>query len=224
MYSYNTIKRADPEPDPTPAQRQAGNYKKDHITFGGLNIAIENLKGSTRKGIDEDGEEWSSVLPEDYGYIKGTVGADGQHVDCYVGNSDKSTTVWVVNQKNLKTDEFDEHKCFIGFDSKQDAIVTYVKGFSDGKGLNRIMDVKEFNIEDFKSWLNGDTTKAANDYEDNIPIEAYDNLEDDVRNEMLYNDILRLLTSRQRKESAADRRRKNRERILTTIREQQKMY
>ncbi|PTT91334.1 hypothetical protein DBR45_55290, partial [Pseudomonas sp. HMWF031] len=47
-------------PEPTEAQKEAGNYKKGKVRLHGLDISIENPKGSTRKGKDQDGKEWSS--------------------------------------------------------------------------------------------------------------------------------------------------------------------
>ena len=167
MYRGYSIKRADPEPNPSPAQLRFGNYKKDHISIQGIRISIETLGGTVRKGIDTDGETWSVTMPEDYGYIKGTVGADGDQVDCYVGENKDSDTVWIINQKDISTGKFDEHKCFIGFDEEQDAIATYVNGFEDGKGLDRMMDIRSMTIQEFKNWLdNDDTTKKASPLSD----------------------------------------------------------
>lgn len=44
----------------TPAQVEAGNYKKGHVTIGEFDITIENPAGSVRKGVDADGKEWST--------------------------------------------------------------------------------------------------------------------------------------------------------------------
>jgi len=73
--------RADVAPAPTEAQKEAGNYRKGHLTLQGLDIALENPKGSTRSGTDQDGKTWQSNMAHDYGYIKRTLGADGDHVD-----------------------------------------------------------------------------------------------------------------------------------------------
>ena len=67
--------------NPTDAQKEAGNYKKEHRSFHGLKITIENKKGSTRRGIDGTGKRWKCKLPADYGYIKRTKRADGGPVD-----------------------------------------------------------------------------------------------------------------------------------------------
>ena len=41
---------------PTPAQKEAGNYKKAHIKVQGLDIAIENPTGTERTGVDPNGK------------------------------------------------------------------------------------------------------------------------------------------------------------------------
>lgn len=147
---------------PTEAQKAAGNYKKDHIKIYGLNIAIENPKGSERSGTDKNGKSWSVEMPHHYGYIKGTVGADKDHVDCYVGDKLGSPKVFVVDQKHSDSGKFDEHKCMLGFMDAESAIKAYIKAFSDKKGHLRIGKVTPMTIEQFKKWLDhGDTTKPV---------------------------------------------------------------
>jgi hypothetical protein len=143
--------------EPTPAQAEAGNYKKHHVTIHGLHIAIENPKGSTRSGVDPYGCPWETVMAHDYGYIKRTEGADGDHVDCFLGPEPGNSYVHIVNQKDPETGAFDEHKCMIGFPSRAAAIKGYLANYEDGwKGCG---DVKTMHVDDFKQWLrHGDTT------------------------------------------------------------------
>ena len=99
-------------------------------------------------------------MPADYGYIKRTEGADGDHVDVYVGPASKSDKVFVIDQLNDRTGKFDEHKCMLGFANRNDAIDTYRRGFSDGKASKRLGHVTEMTVDAFKDWVrNGDTTK-----------------------------------------------------------------
>ena len=142
------------------AQKEAGNYKKDHLSFQGLPIAIENKKGSRRTGTDPNGKQWSCVIPADYGYIKRTTGADGDHVDCYIGPNANSQIVFVVDQINPTTRRFDEHKCLLGFHSEAEARKTYDAGFSDNSGPKRRAAIRTMTMQSFKDWLKrGDTTK-----------------------------------------------------------------
>ncbi|MGL4982248.1 MAG: phage minor head protein [Treponemataceae bacterium] len=89
--------------------------------FAGLNISIENKKGSTRRGVDENGKKWATKMNYDYGYIRGSIGVDGDHVDCYLGGNENAEYVYIVHQNNPYTGKYDEDKCMIGFDSIQDA-------------------------------------------------------------------------------------------------------
>ncbi len=148
--------------NPTEAQKEAGNYAKDHVNIHGLDITIENAKGHKRSGVDKGGKPWSVALPAHYGYIKKTEGADGDHVDVYLGPHLKSSRVFVVDQKDAETGKFDEHKAFIGFASAKQARNCYLKAFSDGKGRDRLGAMHEADIDGFKTWLaDGDTTKPV---------------------------------------------------------------
>lgn len=138
---------------PSRAQIHAGNYRHGHAKIQGLNISIENAKGSTRSGTTLDGDTWTTTMPAHYGYVRGTVGADGEHVDVYVGPDPGASDVWVIDQLDADTGEFDEHKCMVGFDNPTDAIHTYVSGFSDGKGAHRMGSVTRMSMADFKTWL-----------------------------------------------------------------------
>lgn len=147
---------------PSEAQKSAGNYAKRKISFQGIPITIENELGSTRSGRDDRGRAWSCKLPADYGYIRGTEGSDGDHVDCYVGPNADSNLVTVVNQRHLDGG-FDEHKCLLGFESEKRAIDCYVKAFSDGKGADRIKSIEVMSVDAFRKWLRrGKTTSPAN--------------------------------------------------------------
>ena len=144
---------------PTEAQKEAGNYRKKHISFQGLPITIENEKGSIRKGKSASGHQWRCVLPCDYGYLKGTVGADRDHVDCYVGPDKDSNVVFVVN-RHTPGKGFDEHKVLLGFKTEEDALCCYVAAFSDGSGPKRIGSVATMSLDGFKSWLGLQRQKA----------------------------------------------------------------
>ncbi|MGQ4604075.1 LPD38 domain-containing protein [Aeromonas veronii] len=152
--------RAEVAPEPTDAQKEAGNYKKGHLKLQGLDIALENPKGSTRSGTDKDGKAWQSTMAHDYGYIKRTLGADGDHVDVFIGDRPDSETVYVVDQVDPKTGKFDEHKVMMGFADEQAAQTGYLANYEKGwKGLSSI---KAMPVEEFKRWVKeGDTTKPV---------------------------------------------------------------
>ncbi|EMN89463.1 ParB N-terminal domain-containing protein [Leptospira weilii] len=143
--------------EPTPSQKKAGNYKKNHVRIQGIDISIENRKGSYRSGVDESGKPWRNQIKFDYGYIKRTQGADGDHVDVFVGPDPDSQIVFVVNQKK-KDGSFDEHKVMLGFhdekSAKQGYLVNYKKGWT---GLGSIVLLT---IPQFKEWLFSKNTKT----------------------------------------------------------------
>lgn len=137
-------------PEPTEAQKEAGNYKKGKVRLHGLDISIENPKGSTRKGKDQDGKEWSSEMKHHYGDIKGTTGADGDSIDVFIGDKPESQKVFVVDQIDPKTGEFDEVKVMMGFDDAEAAKSGYLSNYDkDWKGLG---EITEASVEDFKAW------------------------------------------------------------------------
>lgn len=145
---------------PTDAQLEAGNYKKHHMTVHGLPIAIETPRGVERCGIGADGKPWANTNNlAHYGYIKRTEGADGDHVDAYVGPLPKSEKVWVVDQIDPKSRKFDEHKVILGAKTLGHAMRIYDAGFSDGSGPKRRAHIRHMTIKAFKNWLkSGDTT------------------------------------------------------------------
>ena len=153
-YGFNTGGAVNSSP--TEAQKEAGNYKKHHISFQGLPISIENPKGSLRKGPG-----WQVRVPYDYGYIKRTEGADGDHVDVCIGPDAESDHVFIVDQQDHRTGDFDEHKVMLGYRTREDAIKAYRDGFSDGKGPDRMRAVVRMSMKEFKNWLKTCDTKKA---------------------------------------------------------------
>lgn len=144
---------------PTPAQIEAGNYRKGKVRWNGLVISIENAKGTLRSGQTAAGKPWSVVMPAAYGYIKRSIGADDDHVDIYMGPHPLASDVWVIDQVDARNGRFDEHKVMAGFKSKDDALAAYRKAFSDGNADARIGAVTRLGIGQLKRWLlKGDTT------------------------------------------------------------------
>lgn len=155
--------------EPTPAQAEAGNYKKGHITIGEFDITIENPAGSVRKGVDADGKEWSNTMANTYGYIKGTEGVDGDHIDVFLHeNMDlwNGRKVYVVDQTNTDG-SFDEHKVMLGFNDKDEAMSAYLANYDATWGQTHPgLRISETNIEDFNKWVQSShrKTKPFADY------------------------------------------------------------
>ena len=148
---------------PSDAQKEAVNYRKDHISFQGLPISIENRKGTIRRGKD-----WQVRVPYDYGYIKRTEGADGDHVDVCIGPHYQSDHVFVVDQHDHRSGKFDEHKVMLGYRTKSEAEHAYVGGFSDGKGSLRMKNMVAMPMAQFKLWLKRGNTKKPTKSQSNI--------------------------------------------------------
>jgi hypothetical protein len=112
-----------------------------HTNHQGLGIAIENRKGSVRKGVDKDGKPWRTEMKLPYGYIKGSNGADGEEVDCYVGPVKDAPEAHVVHQHRSNGKGYDEDKVMLGFNSKEEAREAYLKHYNDPKFLGPMKSV-----------------------------------------------------------------------------------
>jgi hypothetical protein len=143
--------------EPTDAQKEAGNYAKGHVRFNGLDISVENPAGSTRSGVARDGTPWETTVQHHYGYIRGTVGMDKDHIDAFIGKHEDSKKVFVVDQANPETGKPDEHKVMLGFNSMQEARDAYQSNYDkDWTGGNNIA---ETSMDAFKDWLKNGNTK-----------------------------------------------------------------
>ena len=143
--------------EPTEKQKEAGNYKKGHIKVDGYDITIENPKGSTRSGKDASGKAWSVPMHYDYGYIKGTEGVDGDHIDVYLSDNPTSGKVYVIDQIDQKTGKFDEHKVMYGLPSKEAAVEAYKSQYEKGWKVGTVTEVSR---EDFKKWVESSKRKT----------------------------------------------------------------
>ena len=143
--------------EPTEKQKEAGNYKKGHIKVDGYDITIENPKGSTRSGKDASGKAWSVPMHYDYGYIKGTEGVDGDHIDVYLSDEPTKGNVYVIDQVNQNDGSFDEHKVMYGFPSMEAAIAAYKGQYEDGWKVGTVTEVSR---EDFKKWVESSHRKT----------------------------------------------------------------
>ncbi|MCZ4284533.1 hypothetical protein O4H29_06760 [Marinobacter salarius] len=152
------VEQAGTETDtnPTDGQKEAGNYRKGRVRVQGLDIAIENPKGSTRSGTDPDGNRWESTMAHHYGDIKGTTAADGDNLDVFIGPHPEIDQVFVIDQPNADG-TFDEHKVMLGFANEADARQGYLDNYEDGWTVG---PTTRMSMDDFKAWMRGgDTTK-----------------------------------------------------------------
>lgn len=153
---------AETEPNPSEAQKKAGNYKKGHLSFVGYDFTVETPKGATRSGKDEQGKPWSVTMHDTYGYILGKIGVDGDHIDMFINDAADLDSfdgnVYVVDQVNPETGEFDEHKVMYGYPSEEAATEAYLANYSKGwKGLGKVTAVPKAT---FDKWLESSDRKT----------------------------------------------------------------
>lgn len=166
----NAVAVAEKETDTTPTEKQkeAGNYKKGHVQVGTFYITIENPKGSVRSGIDTEGNKWETIMQNTYGYIRGTEGVDGDHIDVFLSDDIdgwNGRRVFVVDQYN-EDGSFDEHKVMLGFNETDDAEAAYFANYDSDWANNHKTVVTAVNLEDFKKWIDSShrKTKAFAEY------------------------------------------------------------
>jgi len=138
---------------PTEKQKESGNYKKGKIQFKGLDILIENPKGSIRWGFDERGQKWLQKMKSHYGYIVNDGGqetADGDKIDVFIGPKLNASRAFVVNQE--KDGAFDEHKIMLGFNTIEEAEAAYLSNYQ--RGWDGLGSIKQTNTKRLREWLN----------------------------------------------------------------------
>lgn len=161
--------------EPTEAQKAAGNYKMEHRRVDGYNISIENAKGSVRRGTGADGKPWETTMQNDYGYIRGTEGVDGDHIDVFLSDTPEEGDVFVVDQVN-EDGSFDEHKVMYGFPTEQAARDAYLSNYEPGwTGLGAITHVSK---DEFKKWIQSSRRKTK-------PFAEYKSVKPIVGNDMI---------------------------------------
>ena len=142
---------------PNKMERKLGNYRKGHFAYRGLNISIENEKGSFRGEKDQFGVKRGVKMPAAYGYINGTLGADGMQVDCYIGKHPESPVVWVIDQDKFDAEGadkgFDEHKVMLCYKTPKRAVKDYTRSHYDGLGHERLAAMTQLSYDEFKTWL-----------------------------------------------------------------------
>ncbi len=150
-------------PEPSDAQKDAGNYRHAHIKLHGMDIAIETPKGGIRRSRVDAPEQWEVQMPGDYGRIKGTKNTDGEEIDITIGPNPESTRAMIIAQRDLKTGKFDEFKVIAGINTKEDGEALYDASFSDGRGKERIISITHIDARHLPQWAKnmGSSIKSA---------------------------------------------------------------
>ena len=144
--------------NPTHEQLVNNDYHTAKLDISGMKIAIENPVGSTRSGVDENGQPWQTQMSAHYGYFEDTLGADGDELDVFVALGtphDYDGRVFVISQ-NDRHGNFDEHKVILGVTSKIIATQLYRSHYDEN--FNGAGSIVEMSVEDFKSRIYGGKT------------------------------------------------------------------
>jgi len=131
------------------------------VRFGGMDIDVENLDGSTRTGTNASGKTWKTVFAgAHYGEIRGSKGTDKDAVDVYIKNPpDDSGIVYIVHQNHpgdhpTKAGTFDEDKVILGVKSPEKAKELYLQHYSR-KDFFRSLTVMK--LSEFKRQIFGES-------------------------------------------------------------------
>lgn len=127
----------------------------------GLDFAVETPRGSIRRGRDQEGRAWETVMPADYGYIRRAPSAEGptEWLDCFVGPIRSVDCPAYVIDGYEPLGKFDEHKVMLGFPSRRAALECYHTAYGDGR---RAGDCTEMTADALREWFTtGDVTRPV---------------------------------------------------------------
>lgn len=148
-------------------QLDEGNYPKLHERWNGLDLTVENKVGDTRIVTGEDGEKIAVPMSANYGYVRRTVAADQtakgkpDRIDFYKPtDADPNAPVWVIDQHQPESGDFDEHKLVFGVNERERAEQIYDDHFVDASGPLRRHTMTELSMPEFKAWIKSGTTET----------------------------------------------------------------
>lgn len=156
---------------------EKGRKLSRRMKFHGMDISIETDKGENRYWYDPhaEGEKGVTKMKYPYGYIRRTVGADDEHIDCYIGPEEDVDEVYIIHQmKKPDFKEYDEDKVMMGFESPKQAKAAYLMHYNDDKffGSMDTMSVDEFKDQFVNKSLNPMTAIPAM-----MMVQSFDNPE-----------------------------------------------
>lgn len=122
-----------------------------YLTWEGLPILVEVEAGDERSGINTEDPEgppaWVCEHANAYGRIPGTLGADGEQLDVYLGEEplEDHGQVFIITQLN-SDGEYDEDKAMIGFPDVESAKQAYLNHLP----AEKFGDITAMTTDDFK--------------------------------------------------------------------------
>jgi hypothetical protein len=125
--------------------------QRREISFQGLQIVIENEKGSIRHW-ERDGEQGETKMFYPYGFIKGTLGKDGEEVDCFIGNDKFAPFAYIIYPAKTKGFDIKEDKMMLGFGSKDAARDAFMAHYNNQKFLGDIVELPMHLFKESIEW------------------------------------------------------------------------
>ena len=142
----------DDEPDRVARATDSNGPVVCDLTVGGIPLGIEYVAGSRRRLRNADGKiVYDRKLRHDYGFIKGSVGRDGDAIDVIVGPNHDSEDVFVIDMRDLGPDvdaREDEDKVCLGFEDEAAALDAFCHMY----GKDWVRSVMDMSIDEFKDW------------------------------------------------------------------------
>jgi hypothetical protein len=138
---------------------------EDGYMWQGFPLVIETKAGNDRHWGDPEGNHGVTRMAYDYGYIDGTQGLDGDEIDVFVGPDHESHVVYIIEQRNVHCDTYDEQKCMLGFTNEKEALQAYRMHY-DTAGYD--LYVSQLEIEAFRRWV-GSTSANEGEFGKAIP-------------------------------------------------------
>jgi hypothetical protein len=123
--------------------------QKREISFQGMQIVIENEKGSIREW-KHNGENGLTKMFYPYGFIKRTIGDDGEEVDCFIGDDKFAPFAYIIRPSDSKDYSAKEDKAMLGFSSQDAARDAFLAHYNNQEFLG---DIVELPIHLFKESL-----------------------------------------------------------------------
>lgn len=135
-------------------EKKANDPVKKTVDVNGIKIKIEWPIGSTRT---YENDTITTKMRSDYGYLPKSTGDDGEEIDVYVGPNHSSKKVFVVQQLKKGTQEPDEEKYMLGYDSSEEAKKSYLDHMPD----EFFGSIKEISWDEFAKMVKQEQKKEA---------------------------------------------------------------
>lgn len=128
-------------------ERRDADGPGTHRRFANMDVVVESPRGSKRQWRDQDGTTGYTKMLNDYGYLPGVNGADGDSLDCYLGPNEDAENVYIIHQN--KAPHYilhDEDKVVLGADTVHHARDIFLAHRDDDRAFGgmTVMHKKQF--------------------------------------------------------------------------------